>query len=223
MRREGEDLPAPLDRLVLEVGRGDDGVHEPPVEAWAASYWRQRNQISLARLSPMVRASRPGPVAAVEAAHLRPGLAETGVVGGDGQVADQVKDVSAADGVAGDHGYDRLGQPADLDLQVQDVEPPDAATGHLVVAQVAVLAPELWSPPEQKASGPWPVRTTTPMSGSSRASVECPLSSNSVWGRKALRTSGGRSSTWRCRPPSRRRCPCSRPCSSIPRRSSAAR
>ena len=47
-----------------------------------------------------------------------------------------------------------------------------------------------WSPPEQNASGPSPVRTITPTSPSSRASVSASEMSISVCGRKALRTSG---------------------------------
>ena len=48
--------------------------------------------------------------------------------------------VAAADRVAGDHRDDRLGQAADLDLQVEHVEAADAALGDRVVADVAVVA-----------------------------------------------------------------------------------
>ena len=47
-----------------------------------------------------------------------------------------------------------------------------------------------WSPPEQNASFPAPVRMATPVSGSSRTSSKHFCNSNSVCGRKALRTSG---------------------------------
>src|SRR6267143_3727448 len=47
-----------------------------------------------------------------------------------------------------------------------------------------------WSPPEQNASLPSPVKTTTPTSGSSRASLNAHDISKRVWGRNALRTSG---------------------------------
>src|SRR3954447_9505940 len=47
-----------------------------------------------------------------------------------------------------------------------------------------------WSPPEQNASGPSPVRTITPTSRSSRARSRASLISIKVRGRKALRTSG---------------------------------
>ena len=48
--------------------------------------------------------------------------------------------MAAADRVAGDHRDDRLGQAADLDVQVADVEAADALLGDLVVADVAVVA-----------------------------------------------------------------------------------
>jgi hypothetical protein len=47
-----------------------------------------------------------------------------------------------------------------------------------------------WSPPEQKASGPSPVSTITPIDVSSRARSSASEISTSVCGRKALRTSG---------------------------------
>ena len=56
------------------------------------------------------------------------------------QVADEVQDVPAADRVAGNRGDHRLGQAADLDVQVADVEAADALLGDLVVADVAVVA-----------------------------------------------------------------------------------
>ncbi len=48
--------------------------------------------------------------------------------------------MAAADRVAGDHRDHRLRQPADLHVQVADVEPADALLGDLVVADVAVVA-----------------------------------------------------------------------------------
>ena len=47
-----------------------------------------------------------------------------------------------------------------------------------------------WSPPEQNASGPSPVRMITPTEVSSRARSNASDSSITVSGRKALRTSG---------------------------------
>ena len=51
-----------------------------------------------------------------------------------------MQDLAAADRVAGDRGEHRLRQPADLDVEVADVEPPDSLLGDLVVADVAVVA-----------------------------------------------------------------------------------
>ena len=51
-----------------------------------------------------------------------------------------MKHVAAADGVARDHGDYRLGRATDLDLKVEDIEPPDALLGDVVVSDVAVVA-----------------------------------------------------------------------------------
>jgi hypothetical protein len=64
-----------------------------------------------------------------------------------------------------------------------------------------------WSPPEQKAQppsfglGPLPVRITQPMSVASRACSSAVISSSTVCGRNALRTSG-RSNAMRTTPAS---------------------
>ena len=47
-----------------------------------------------------------------------------------------------------------------------------------------------WSPPEQNALSPWPVRMMTPTDSSSRATVRAAEISIRVCGRKALCTSG---------------------------------
>ena len=78
--------------------------------------------------------------AAVEGADLRADLAEARVVGRDREVADDVQHVAAADRVARDHRHDRLRQPAHLDVQVGDVEAPDAREAVALVLQVAGVA-----------------------------------------------------------------------------------
>ena len=79
----------------------------------------------MAFFGPTRRASRLAPKPPSNEPTFGPGLAEARVVGGDREVADEVQDVPAADGVAGDHRDDGLGQAADLDVQVGDVEAPD--------------------------------------------------------------------------------------------------
>ncbi len=66
-----------------------------------------------------------GAEAAVEGADLRADLPEARVVRRDREVADEMQHVPAADRVAGDHRHHRLRQPADLDVQVGDVEAAD--------------------------------------------------------------------------------------------------
>src|SRR3954451_3156211 len=135
--RQREHLAAPLDRLLLEALEGHDGVDQPPVERLARVVLAAQEPDLLGALLPHLRGQDRGAEAAVERADARSRLAEAGVVGGDGQVAADVQHVPAADRVAGDHGDDRLGQPADLHVQVGDVEAPDARAGLLLVALVA--------------------------------------------------------------------------------------
>ena len=53
-----------------------------------------------------------------EAAHARACLAEDGVLGGSGEVADEMQHMAAADSKAVHSGDNRLGQAADLLLYV---------------------------------------------------------------------------------------------------------
>ncbi len=96
----------------------------------------------LGLLLPDLGREQGGAVAAVEAAHPRSGLAEAGVVGGDGEVAHHMQHLSAADGVAGHHGHDRLGRAPHLHVQVGYVEAAHlGAAGHIAgVAAHALVA-----------------------------------------------------------------------------------
>jgi len=93
--------------------------------------------------------------------------------------------VPPTDRVAGHHRHDGLRVPADVDLEIEDVEPADP-----LVVDVAVVASDLLVAPLQKASDPWPVMITAPTSGSSRATPNARIISRVVRGRNALRTSG---------------------------------
>ena len=78
-----------------------------------------------------------GAEAGVEGADARAGLAELRGVRGDGQVAQHVQHVAAADRDAVDRGDDRLGDVADQPVQVADLE--QAALGRAVVAGLGAL------------------------------------------------------------------------------------
>ena len=131
----GQDLLGPGDALVLEPLERHDGVDEAHVERLLRRVLAAEVP-DLARLLVADDARQQGrTVAAVEAADLGAGLAEDGVLGGDGQVADDVQHVAAADGVAVDEGDDDDGQRADEPLQVEDVE-----AGGAVRGDVAALA-----------------------------------------------------------------------------------
>ena len=143
MGRQREHLAAPGHRLALQLGQRHHRVDQPPVESGGGVVLPAEEPHLLGPLHSDGPGQQAGPVATVEAAHLRSGLTEPGVVGGDAQIAHQMEDVAAADGVAGHHGHHRLGQAADLDLEVEDVQPADALPGHGVVPEVAVVTPDL--------------------------------------------------------------------------------
>src|SRR5262245_57852436 len=54
-----------------------------------------------------------------------------------------MQNVAAAHGITGDHRHHRLWRAADLNVQIADVQATDALSGHLVVADVAVVAADL--------------------------------------------------------------------------------
>src|SRR5439155_22023080 len=63
-----------------------------------------------------------GPEAGIERAHAWPGLPEDGALGGDRQVAEEVKHVAATDRVAVDRGDHRFRDLPDQTVQVLDLE-----------------------------------------------------------------------------------------------------
>ena len=78
---------------------------------------------------------------AVEGPDARTGLTEARVVRRDGQVADHMKNVSTADGVARHHGNDRLGEAADLLLHIKNIEPRDAIFAEVAAVPAHLLVP----------------------------------------------------------------------------------
>lgn len=131
----GEHFATPFDGFCFELGVGNNGIDEAHVEGFLS--------VVLAAEEPdfacFLLADDAGEVAgaetAVEGSDFGAGLAKAGVVGGDGEVADDVEDVAAADSVTGDHGDDGFGEGADFFLKVEDVEAGDA-----VFADVAGVA-----------------------------------------------------------------------------------
>src|SRR5579864_6376193 len=121
---ELEHAPAPRDGFSLEVGERDDLVDQAHRE-------RLLRVVLLAQEPDLARLlltndprQQTRAIAAVEAADTRAGLSEPRVVGGNGQVADNVQDMAAPDRVARDHCDNGLRETADLDLQVEDVRRP---------------------------------------------------------------------------------------------------
>jgi hypothetical protein len=171
---------ADSDRLLLELGEGNDAVDQPPAFGRDGVVLLAEEPDLLGPLQADRAGQQPGPVAGVERPDLRTGLAEPGVVGGDREVAHQVEDVPAADRVARHHRDDRLGQPPDLHLEVEHVEAADP--GGTASLAIAVVAADALVATGAEGLGPSPVSTITPIAGSSRASSKARVSSNSVWG-----------------------------------------
>ena len=134
----GEHFAAPLDGFGFEFGVGDDGVDEAHVEGFLGVVLATKEPDFASFLLADDAGEVAGAEAAIEGADFGSGLAEAGVVGGDGEVADDVKDVTASDGVSGDHGDDGFGEGADFLLEVEDVEAGDA-----VFSDVAGVATDL--------------------------------------------------------------------------------
>ena len=190
-RRERVHLPAPGDRLALELVERDHRVHEAHLQRLVGLV-QPAQEPDLLRLAD---ADGPGQQAGAEAAVEAPdpgaGLAEARVVGRDREVADQVQDLAAADRVAGDHRDHRLRQPADLDVQVADVEAADALLRRPRRRRCSRRRRgSAGRRPSRRPRSPAPVKMIAPTSRSSRARENASRSSASVWGRKALRTSG---------------------------------
>ena len=91
---------------------------------------------------PHLPCQQPRAVAAVKRADPWAGLSENGVVGSDGEVADDVEHMPSAYGEACHHRHYRLGGAAHLDLQVQHIQAADAFLRHFVISEVAVIAPD---------------------------------------------------------------------------------
>ena len=189
-RREREHIPTPGDRLLLEMLEGDDRVHQAHRQRFLRGVLAAQEPELLGLLGSYEVRQQARPEAAVERSNARADLAEAGIVGGDREVADQVQHVAAADRVARDHRHHRLRQAPDLDVEVGDVEASRAPARHLLLLEIARVAAHALVAPEQNASGPAPVSTTTPIAGSSRASSRARESSMTVRGRNAFRTSG---------------------------------
>jgi hypothetical protein len=67
-----------------------------------------------------------------------------------------VENVSASDGVPSDHCDDGLGDPADQDLKVEDVEATDTLLSDLVVTDVAIGTSDLLVTTGTEGVGPLP-------------------------------------------------------------------
>jgi hypothetical protein len=136
-RRVLQHLPAPGHRLLLQLVQRHHRVDQTHGQCLLGVVLATQEPDLPGLLLAHAVGQQSRAVAAVEGPHPRSGLAEPGIVGRDGQVADHVQDMTAADGVAGHHGHHRFGCAPDLDLEVEDVQPP-----HPGFVLVPVLAPD---------------------------------------------------------------------------------
>jgi hypothetical protein len=141
--REVVHLAAPGHGLTLELIGRDHGVDQSHVERLLGTVEPAEEPDLLGALGADLAGEEPGAEPAVEAADPRSGLPENRVLGGDRQVADEVEDVTAADGVAGHGRDDGLRGAPHLHVQVAHVQPADPLLGDLVGADIAVVATDL--------------------------------------------------------------------------------
>ena len=134
-----QHLAAPAHGFPLKLGQGDDGVDQPHVERLLGIVHAAQEPDLAGLLLTDDAGHVGGAPAAVEGADFRTGLAELGVVGGDGQVAHHVQHVAAPDCIPGHHGDHGFRAGADVALEVEHVEVVSA----LVVAVSTVVAADL--------------------------------------------------------------------------------
>src|SRR5579884_1147405 len=122
---EGEHLAAPQDGLLLQTLERHHGVDQAHRERLLGVVLPAQEPDLPGLLGANQAREDAGAEAPVEAADAGADLAEAGVVGGDRQVADDVQHVAAPDRVPGHHRHDRLGQAADLHVEVGHLEAAD--------------------------------------------------------------------------------------------------
>ena len=136
-----EDFTAPVESLLLKLSERDDLVDQAHVESLLCVVLAaEKPNLPGAFLSDNAR-EVAGAEAAIERSDARAGLTEPRIVRRDGQIADHMQNVTAANGITGHHGHDGFGQAADLLLHIEDIETRNAIgadvaaiTAHLLVA-----------------------------------------------------------------------------------------
>lgn len=123
----GEHFAAPLDGFGFEPFERHDGIDESETKSFRGII-DPAEKPNLSRLFLADDAGEvAGPVTSIEGTDFGAGLSEFGIVGGDGEIAEDVQDMASADSPAGNHCHDGFGTGADLPLKIQDIEAFDAA------------------------------------------------------------------------------------------------
>ena len=134
-------MPAPADSFFFQFIDRHDGIDQSPIERRCRIILTAEQPDFLGPLHADGARHQPGTKAGIKAANAWSGLAETGILCGNTQIADQMQDMAAADGKAGDHCYHWLGAAPYLHLQIKHIEMRCAAfvdiafvAAHLLVA-----------------------------------------------------------------------------------------
>mmetsp|Transcript_4781 Transcript_4781/g.8215 ORF Transcript_4781/g.8215 Transcript_4781/m.8215 type:complete len:274 (+) Transcript_4781:174-995(+) len=130
-RAVANHLTAPDYGLLLEVFERHDGVDEPHLQRLLGVVEAAHEPHLLRLLGPNQPRHHRAAVPSVEATHLRPRLPKHSIIRGDGEVAHHVQDVPPPDGVPRHHAHHRLRHPADLNLQVENIQARCAICAHI--------------------------------------------------------------------------------------------
>ena len=131
-----QHFAAPANGLFFEIGNRYHGIHQAHIQRFLSVVLTAQEPDFAGFFLPDDACHIRGAPAAVEGAYFRTGLAEDGVLGGNGQIAHHVQHVTAADGVARHHRHHRFWTGADLTLEIEDVQ----VVGTRIVLVSAVVA-----------------------------------------------------------------------------------
>jgi hypothetical protein len=137
-RAVAEHLTAPREGFFFQLIERNDRIDQAHIESFLgivhAAEVPDFSGFLLADDASEVRRTETS----IERADLGACLAELSIISGDGEIADDVKDVTTTDSIASDHSDDRLGDGADEALDVKNVEARNA-----VITDVASIATDL--------------------------------------------------------------------------------
>ena len=152
-----QHLPAPLQRLRLQLRQRHHRIHQPHLQ-------RLLRIILPAQIPNLPRLLLPHnprqiarPQPPVKTPHLRPRLPEPGVVRRDRQIAHHMQHMPAPNRIPRHHRHHRLRQPPNLLLHIQNVQ-----TRNPILTNVPRIPPHLLIAPRTKRQRPLPRQNDHP-------------------------------------------------------------